>query len=166
MLQLIFIIIIFYFENVTFFHTKLRSDICGLPPGRQLNLWRHLTRFNSTTSGKIAKTYPPGVETDQVWMSVSVRRHESQITDGTCSLTTGIGDCNRWIFRWIFNITRRDKNSRYRIANGIASQFATHFWANATHFHFCIALIALHCDTLETTGFQYIPAKEIPAKEV
>ena len=46
------IIIIFYFENVAFFHAKLGSNVCPSPQGRQVrqpNLWRHFTRFNSTT---------------------------------------------------------------------------------------------------------------------
>ena len=42
-----------------------------------------------------------------------------------------------------------------------------HFWAKANHFHFCIALIGLHCDELEATGYvrvcvQYSPAMHIP----
>ena len=41
------IIIIFYFENVAFFHAKLGSDVCP-------NFWQHVTKFYSTTSGKIA----------------------------------------------------------------------------------------------------------------
>ena len=48
----VIIIIIFYFENVTFFHAKQR--VGRLPQGRQPNLWRHFTRFNSITSGKIS----------------------------------------------------------------------------------------------------------------
>ena len=49
----IIIIIILYFENVSFFHTKLGLDV-WITQDRQRNLWRHFTRFNSFTSGKIA----------------------------------------------------------------------------------------------------------------
>ena len=44
-------IIIFYFVNVACFHAKLYR-VRRLPQGRQPNLWRHLTRFDSTTKWK------------------------------------------------------------------------------------------------------------------
>ena len=49
------IIIIIYFENVAFFHTKLGSDVCTRVDNQT---YGDIIRFNSTTSGKITISHP------------------------------------------------------------------------------------------------------------